>query len=150
MRHNVSKCCSIYSWTPCCRSSGQENPSNSIGARTPLCMEYEMIIGQTSRTPQADIEVWGLLRLHLFWGALTRRARASCRPWLGGCISGRLSISRKAFASMSSTLIVLFGTRGRIFQLRAPVTKSVSLGLHCPQPLAGQQRCIREHLQRLR
>lgn len=25
---NVSKCCSIYFWTPCCRPSGQEDPSN--------------------------------------------------------------------------------------------------------------------------
>lgn len=75
---NVSKCCSIYFWTPCYRPDGQEDPSNGMTVRTPICTSYGEMIGQTSRTLQADIEIWGLSRLHLFWGLLTRRTKTNC------------------------------------------------------------------------
>lgn len=42
---NVSKCCSIYFWTPCYRPSGQEDPSNGMTVRTPVCMSYSVVIG---------------------------------------------------------------------------------------------------------
>lgn len=75
---NVSKCCSIYFWTPCYQPSGQEDPSNGRRVRTPICTTYIPLIGQTSQTLQADIGIWGLSGPQLFWGYFTRRARTNC------------------------------------------------------------------------
>jgi hypothetical protein len=60
---NVSKCCSIYFWTPCYRPGGQEDPSNGMTVRTLVCTLYGVVIGQISRTLQADIEIWGLFEI---------------------------------------------------------------------------------------
>lgn len=127
---NVSKCCSIYFWTPCNRPSGHNNPSNSMTVWTPVCTSYSLMIGQTSRTLQADIEIWGISRLHLFWGRFTRRAKTNYSTGLRrGAYPHGYPIARKAFASLSSTLSDFFGTRGRIFWSACEVwSRSVSLG----------------------
>jgi hypothetical protein len=57
---NVSKCFLIYFWTPCYRPNGHGDPSNGMRVRTPIRMSYGTVIGQTSNTLQADIEIWGL------------------------------------------------------------------------------------------
>jgi hypothetical protein len=132
---NVSKCCWIYFWTPCYRPGGQEDPSNSMTARTPVCTSYSVVIGQTSCTLQADIEIWGLSRLHLFWGLLTRRAKTNCSTRLrrGAYLDG-YPIGCKPFASLSSTLGDLNGARGRIFwsASRTLVKGPCLLAVHSP------------------
>lgn len=78
---NVSKCCSIYFWTPCY----QENPSNGMTARTPVCTSYGVVIGQTSRTLQADIEIWGLFEIAPILGLpLPAELRPTAALVLGG------------------------------------------------------------------
>lgn len=57
-----------------------------------MCMSYSVVVGQTSRKLQADIEIWGLLRLHLFWGLLTAALEPTAALGLEGCMCGRLSI----------------------------------------------------------
>lgn len=76
---NVSKCCSIYFWTHAIDPVVKRIRPTA----TPLCTSYGTAIGQTSRTLQVDIEIWGLLRLHLFWGFFTRRAKTNCSTRAG-------------------------------------------------------------------